>query len=36
MSAAADTLTPQRRFVTPLPDETVEQIAARAMPDMAT
>ena len=36
MSAAADTLTPHRRFVTPLPDETVEQIAARAMPDMAT
>jgi hypothetical protein len=25
-------LTPQRRFVTPEPDETVEQLAARAMP----
>jgi hypothetical protein len=27
------TLTTQRRFVTPLPDETVEALAARAMPD---
>jgi hypothetical protein len=27
------TLTVQRRFVTPLPDETVEALAARAMPD---
>ena len=27
------TLTTQRRFVTPLPDETVEDLAARAMPD---
>jgi hypothetical protein len=26
------TLTPQRRFVTPSPDETVEQLAARALP----
>jgi len=26
------TLTTQRRFVTPAPDETVEQLAARAMP----
>jgi hypothetical protein len=26
------TLTVQRRFVTPLPDETVEALAARAMP----
>ena len=26
MSAAAETLTPQRRFVTPLPDETVDRI----------
>ncbi|MFI4975475.1 MAG: hypothetical protein ACHP84_13125 [Caulobacterales bacterium] len=25
-------LTTQRRFVTPRPDETVEQLAARAMP----
>ena len=25
-------LTPQRRFVTPLPDETVEALAARALP----
>ena len=31
MSSPTQTLTPQRRFVTPLPDETVEQIAARAM-----
>jgi len=29
------TLTPQRRFVTPGPDETVEQLAARALPDEA-
>ncbi len=36
MSAAAETLAPVRRFVTPLPDETVEQIAARALPDMPT
>jgi hypothetical protein len=36
MSAAPETLTPQRRFVTPLPDETVEAIAARAMPDVPT
>jgi hypothetical protein len=28
-------LTPTRRFVTPLPDETVEQLAARAMPGEA-
>ncbi len=27
------TLTVQRRFVTPLPEETVEALAARAMPD---
>jgi hypothetical protein len=27
------TLTVQRRFVTPQPDETVEALAARAMPD---
>lgn len=27
------TLTPQRRFVTPQPDETLEQLAARALPD---
>ena len=26
-------LTRQRRFVTPLPDETLEQLAARALPD---
>jgi len=26
-------LTRQRRFVTPGPDETVEQLAARALPD---
>jgi hypothetical protein len=25
-------LTPQRRFVTPLPDESVEALAARALP----
>ena len=25
-------LSPQRRFVTPLPDETVEALAARALP----
>jgi hypothetical protein len=29
------TLTTQRRFVTPEPDETVEQLAARAMPGEA-
>ena len=29
------TLTLQRRFVVPEPNETVEQIAARAMPDTA-
>lgn len=29
------TLTPQRRFVTPQPDETVEQLAARALPGEA-
>jgi hypothetical protein len=28
-------LTPQRRFVTPEPDETVEHLAARALPDEA-
>lgn len=28
-------LTAQRRFVTPAPDETVEQLAARAMPEIA-
>lgn len=27
------TLTSQRRFVTPMADETLEQLAARAMPD---
>lgn len=27
------TLTRQRRFVTPAPDETVEALAVRAMPD---
>jgi hypothetical protein len=32
MSTATKPLSPQRRFVSPLPDETVEQIAARAMP----
>jgi hypothetical protein len=32
MSSTTQTLAPQRRFVTPLPDETVEEIAARAMP----
>ena len=26
-------LTPQRRFVTPAPDETLEQLAARALPE---
>jgi hypothetical protein len=26
------TLTPQRRFVTPRPDETLEALAARALP----
>jgi hypothetical protein len=26
-------LSPQRRFVTPGPDETLEQLAARALPD---
>lgn len=36
MGAPSQTLSPQRRFVTPLPDETVEQIAARAMPDEPT
>jgi hypothetical protein len=29
------TLTLQRRFVTPEPDETLEQLAARALPDEA-
>ncbi|HLK26878.1 MAG TPA: hypothetical protein VKT30_19665 [Caulobacteraceae bacterium] len=28
-------LSPQRRFVTPLPDETVEALAARALPGEA-
>ena len=28
-------LSPQRRFVTPGPDETLEALAARAMPDTA-
>lgn len=28
-------LSPQRRFVTPAPDETLEQLAARAMPGEA-
>ena len=28
------TLSPQRRFVTPEPDETVEALAARALPGM--
>ena len=27
------TLSRQRRFVSPLPDETLEQLAARALPD---
>lgn len=36
MSAATEVLSPQRRFVTPLPDETVEEIAARAMPGVPT
>ena len=30
---SVETLTPQRRFVTPAPDETLEQLAARALPD---
>jgi hypothetical protein len=30
------TLSKQRRFVTPGPDETVEQIAARALPGQST
>ena len=29
----AATLAPQRRFVTPEPDETLEGLAARALPD---
>ena len=29
-------LTRQRRFVTPGPDETVEELAARALPDQPT
>ena len=29
------TLTTQRRFVTPMPDETIEQLAARALPGEA-
>jgi len=32
MSSATNTLSPQRRFVSPLPEETIEQLAARAMP----
>ncbi len=28
-------LSPQRRFVTPLPDETLESLAARALPGEA-
>lgn len=28
------TLSRQRRFITPAPDETVESIAARALPDV--
>jgi hypothetical protein len=32
MSAASKPLAPKRRFVSPLPDETIEQIAQRAMP----
>ena len=28
-----ETLTRQRRFVTPRPEETIEALAARAMPD---
>jgi hypothetical protein len=36
MSSATSPLAPQRRFVTPLPEETVEQIAARAMPGEPT
>jgi hypothetical protein len=36
MSSATSTLSPSRRFVTPLPEETVEQIAARAMPGEPT
>jgi hypothetical protein len=27
-------LSPQRRFVTPAPDETLEALAARALPDV--
>ena len=30
------TLTVQRRFVTPMADESLEQLAARAMPDTPT
>lgn len=33
MSAASQPLPPKRRFVSPLPDETIEQLAARAMPN---
>ena len=33
MTSATNTLSPQRRFVSPLPDETLEQLAARALPD---
>ena len=29
-------LSRQRRFVTPAPDETVEELAARALPDQPT
>jgi hypothetical protein len=32
MSPATQPLPPQRRFVTPLPEETIEQIAARGLP----
>jgi hypothetical protein len=28
-------LSPQRKFVTPAPDETLEQLAARALPGVA-
>jgi len=33
MAKVETTLTRQRRFVTPLPDETLEALAERAMPD---
>jgi hypothetical protein len=33
MSSATNTLSPQRRFVSPLPEETIEQLAARTLPN---